>query len=419
MERYQRIAPWYDLLDLPFEYTRYRRIRPLLFDGLAGRILDAGVGTGRNMPFYPSGAEIVGIDLSPAMLAQAEGRRKLSQASVALRQMDVTALDLPPASFDAAVATFLFCVLADPLQVPALLELRRVVRPGGTIRLLEYVRPGSRLRRIGIAAWKPWVAWAYGASFGRHTASHISAAGLDLVDARFVVDDLIAVAHHPRPFRGRPTQSRDGSQGDAQSCDRIRSLMLGHFLTQPDWFTPVFWLLLLASCAIAVVAWRTDLAQRSVRAGALWILRVLVGSMWWQQTLWKIPPNFDGLRYWMEQEVDHASVKLLSAFVGDLVLPNLIVFGPLVYLVELVIGLSLLLGLFSRIGALLGALMAINLWLGLYSAPGEWPWTYMFLIIIQVVFVIDPPGRVLGADALLRRRTGPAPQSNARFSWVA
>ena len=71
-ERYQRIAWAYDLLDLPFEYGRYRKIRPLLFRGLSGRILEAGVGTGRNFPFYPPGSEVVGIDLSPAMLARAE-----------------------------------------------------------------------------------------------------------------------------------------------------------------------------------------------------------------------------------------------------------------------------------------------------------------------------------------------------------
>src|SRR6185437_1095343 len=53
LERYERIAPIYDLLDLPFEYSRYRKIRPMLFQGLKGRVLDAGVGTGRNMQFYP------------------------------------------------------------------------------------------------------------------------------------------------------------------------------------------------------------------------------------------------------------------------------------------------------------------------------------------------------------------------------
>src|SRR4051812_47310188 len=177
-----------------------------------------------------------------------------------------------------------------------------------------------------------------------------------------------------------------------------------HFLTQSAWFTPVFWLLLLGSVVIAGLAWRVDPAQRNARAVGLWVLRVLVGCMWWQQTLWKIPPHFDGLRYWMQQEADHAAVPLLSDFVSGLVLPYLSLFGPLVYLTELAIGVSLLLGLLSRAGALLGALMAINLWLGLYSADNEWPWTYMFLVIIQLRFVIDPPGRLLGADALILRR---------------
>ncbi len=193
----------------------------------------------------------------------------------------------------------------------------------------------------------------------------------------------------------------------------------GQFLTQSGWFTPMFWLLLLASIAIAVLAWRADPAQRTPRAIALWLLRLLVGSMWWQQTRLKIPPNFAGLRYWMEQEVAHASVALLSAFVGNIVLPNMNLFGPLVYLTEAAIGISLLLGLFSRFGALLGALMGTNLWLGLYSAPGEWPWTYMFLIIIQALFVVDPPGRALGADVLLRRHAGGATWSRAHLSWIA
>ena len=189
----------------------------------------------------------------------------------------------------------------------------------------------------------------------------------------------------------------------------------GQFLTQPAWFTPVFWVLLLASIAIAIVVWRSDPAQRSGRTAAIWVLRVLVGSMWWQQSLWKIPPNYDGLRYWMQQEAAHAAVLLQGQLVGDIVLPNLSLFGPLVYLVEVGIGVSLLLGLFSRLGALMGILMAVNLWLGLYSAPNEWPWTYMFLVIIMCLFLVDPPGRDLGADALLWRRV----TDTARLGLVA
>ena len=189
------------------------------------------------------------------------------------------------------------------------------------------------------------------------------------------------------------------------------------FLTQPAWFTPVFWLLLLGSIVVAALAWRRDPAQRTARNLGIWGLRVLVGTMWWQQTLWKIPPNFDGLKYWMHQEADHAAVALQGTLVRDVVLPNIAVFGLLVYLVELAIAVSLLLGVVSRAGALLGLLMGVNLWLGLYSADGEWPWTYMFLVMIQAWFVIDPPGRVLGLDALLRGRNAAHP--SGALSWAS
>src|ERR1039457_7363861 len=95
LERYERIAAFYDFLDFPFEYCRYRKIRPLLFEGLSGQLLDAGVGTGRNFSFYPSTAKVIGIALSPAMLTRAERRRGLATAPVELRQMDVTRLDYP------------------------------------------------------------------------------------------------------------------------------------------------------------------------------------------------------------------------------------------------------------------------------------------------------------------------------------
>ena len=193
LARYERIAAFYDLLDLPFEYGRYRKIRPLLFESLSGRLLDAGVGTGRNFPFYPPKAEVIGIDLSPAMLARAERWRGLAAAPVELRQMDVTRLDYPDRYFDCAVATFLFCTLPDELQVPALKELGRVVKPGGLIRLLEYTRPSGALRRAITKIWEPWVYWAYGAGFDRRTEEHVPEAGLQLIDSRFVAGDLIKI----------------------------------------------------------------------------------------------------------------------------------------------------------------------------------------------------------------------------------
>lgn len=176
------------------------------------------------------------------------------------------------------------------------------------------------------------------------------------------------------------------------------------FLSTPAWTTAVFWLLGIASIVVAVTAWRADASRREPRHIAIWLIRFFVGAMWWQQSLWKIPPNYGGLVYWMQQMVAHASTELQSRLVQDLVLPNIGFFGPLVYCIEVLIGVSLMLGVFTRVGAVLGLAMALNLWLGLYSAPNEWPWTYAFLVILQFGFLSVPPGRSLGVDVLLRRR---------------
>ena len=194
------------------------------------------------------------------------------------------------------------------------------------------------------------------------------------------------------------------------------------FLVATDklWFTVIFWLLLLGSAAAAASAWRADPAQRSLHHIGYGLMRVIAGIMWWQQSLWKIPPHWDwGLIHWMEVMVEHASTQLQSTLVRDLVLPNIAVFGPLVYATEVFIAVSLILGVVTRLGAALGALMAINLWLGLYNAPGEWPWTYMFLVVLQLIFLIDPPGRSLGIDALAWRREGTARKDASLLSLVA
>ncbi|HJN60282.1 MAG TPA: class I SAM-dependent methyltransferase, partial [Alphaproteobacteria bacterium] len=154
---YQRIARWYDLLDAPFERKRYRPLRPLLFAGLSGRILDAGVGTGRNIPFYPDASEMVGIDLSPAMLARATRRRDEAGREVALMEMDVMNTSFDEDSFDAVISTFLFCVLEPEQQLPALIELARICKPGGEIRLLEYSYSKNPWKRFIMRLWAPWV----------------------------------------------------------------------------------------------------------------------------------------------------------------------------------------------------------------------------------------------------------------------
>jgi len=188
---YTHIARLYDLLDLPFEYGRYRPLRQTIWDGLHGRILDAGVGTGRNMAYYPAASQVTGIDLSPAMLRRAIARRQRLKCDVDLHEMDVLATTFAPKHFDAIVSTFLFCVLADIDQLPALMELRRVIKPDGEVRILEYAYSARPLKRLIMRLWAPWVKWMYGATFDRRTEQYVEQAGFDLVAQRFLHQDII------------------------------------------------------------------------------------------------------------------------------------------------------------------------------------------------------------------------------------
>jgi len=188
---YNRIARLYDILDLPFEHGRYRPLRRALFDDVGGDLLDAGVGTGRNFPYYPEGSRVVGIDLSVAMLERAKRRRDKLGTAVELREMNVLEMDFPDQSFDSVVSTFLFCVLEPEHQQPALEEIRRVCRPGGMIHILEYDISENLVQRFIMKLWAPWVRFAYGAEFDRRTEQYLEPAGLELVETTFLYKDII------------------------------------------------------------------------------------------------------------------------------------------------------------------------------------------------------------------------------------
>ncbi len=188
---YDRIARFYDIFDLPFEQFRSKPLRRVLFDGLSGALLDVGVGTVRNFPFYPDGSKTTGIDLSPAMLDRAGRRKDKLGTAVDLREMNVMEMDFADDSFDGVISTFLFCVLDAEHQQPALEELRRVCRPGGTIRILEYAISENPVQRFVMKLWAPWVRFVYGAAFDRHTEQYLEAAGLDLVEKEFLYKDII------------------------------------------------------------------------------------------------------------------------------------------------------------------------------------------------------------------------------------
>lgn len=177
--RYDRLAPWFDALEGVLERMAFAPWRQRLWqDAGNGRILEVGVGTGKNFPYHPAGARITAIDFSPAMLERARPKQAQSAATLLLETMDVERLDYADDSFDAVVASFVFCSVPDPLQ--GLREVRRVCKPGGKVLLLEHVlshRPW--LARL-MHALSPLVVRLLGANIDRDTVANVAAAGLTL-----------------------------------------------------------------------------------------------------------------------------------------------------------------------------------------------------------------------------------------------
>jgi uncharacterized membrane protein YphA (DoxX/SURF4 family) len=171
-------------------------------------------------------------------------------------------------------------------------------------------------------------------------------------------------------------------------------------------FVALFIALIAASIIIAVRNWQEDPAQRSPRHIVLWFLRVLVGGMWFQGMLWKLPlPVSSGLSYWTEQMANRAAFAFHRELVRDVYLPYLQLLNPIVFLAELTFAVSLILGLGVRLVGSLAIVFVLHLWLGIYRPgdPAEWPWSYIFLAIVMLMFALDAAGRSLGLDAWLRR----------------
>ncbi len=188
---YERIAFLYDFLDAPYEIAWKRALRRRVFEGLHGAILDAGVGTGCNFVAYPAGVKASGCDASAAMLEKARARADKLGQLVELRCSDLTRLDWPNATFDGIVATFVFACIEDHEQAAALAELRRVCKPGGEIRIVDYrlsPRPLVRARQKLMSAW---LNGTFAATYTPKTEDYFDQAGLEVIDETYIRSDVL------------------------------------------------------------------------------------------------------------------------------------------------------------------------------------------------------------------------------------
>ena len=168
----------------------------------------------------------------------------------------------------------------------------------------------------------------------------------------------------------------------------------------------LFAALMVASIVVAVRNWQEDPSQRTGSHLGTWFVRVLVGGMWFQGMLWKLPlPVSGGLKYWTEQMGSRAAFGFHRELVTEIYLPYLHLLNPIIFLAELTFAVSLILGLGVRLASTLAILFVLHLWLGIYQSgsPAEWPWSYIFLALVMFFFALHAAGRSLGLDAWLRR----------------
>ena len=189
--KYNITAMFYDILDYPWERV-YREWRPWLLGDLRGKILEAGVGTGRNFQYYHHSIELTGVDLSDVMLRKAARKASKANCKIELLHDDASVMRLVDSNqYDWVISTFLCCVMPDEFQPGALEQFSRILKPGGKFRLLEMIYSKNRKIRRRQDFFAAFVEKVYGARFDRKTVQYIEeSADLEITSKRFLKDDV-------------------------------------------------------------------------------------------------------------------------------------------------------------------------------------------------------------------------------------
>ena len=189
-KRYNRMALIFDFVEAPVEKMRFASWRQRLRTSIVGpKALEVGVGTGKNLPYYPQDADITAIDLSPRMVSRARRKAEKLVLDVRLLEMDAQNLAFPDHAFDTVFATFVFCSVPDPVK--GLQELRRVCKPEGRLLLLEHMRPGNFILKIMFDLFNPMVVRMVGANINRKTVDNIRLAGWQIRVEENLSSDIV------------------------------------------------------------------------------------------------------------------------------------------------------------------------------------------------------------------------------------
>lgn len=189
-KRYDRLAPYFDLIEAPMEGFFFKNWRKRLWSEAEGyHILEVGVGTGKNFDFYPANARVTAVDFSPKMLQQAERTRARKNIEADLAWMDVQSLSYADNSFDTVVGSFVFCSV--PMPVKGLKELHRVCKPGGKVVLLEHVVSAKPALADVMKRLNPLVLRTFGANIDRDTVKNVKLSGFTSVRLHQASGDIL------------------------------------------------------------------------------------------------------------------------------------------------------------------------------------------------------------------------------------
>ncbi|SJZ30584.1 class I SAM-dependent methyltransferase [Selenihalanaerobacter shriftii] len=188
-KRYNRVARVYDILEAPMEMLAQGSLRELVFNKTEGKLLEVGIGTGKNIEYYPERVEVVGIDFSEKMLEKARERADQTDVKVDLIEMDAQNMDFANDTFDTIVTTCVFCSVPDPIK--GLKEIKRVCKPEGRVVMLEHVRSENLILGKFMDLINPIPVTLWGANINRRTVDNIKEAGLKIIEVEDVASSLV------------------------------------------------------------------------------------------------------------------------------------------------------------------------------------------------------------------------------------
>ncbi len=189
-KKYDRASKTYDFFEMPAEKLLFSRLRKQAFSNISGKILEIGVGTGKNMLYYPSVAEVTAIDFSGGMLDKAMiMKNKLDLSNVNLIKMDAQNLKFANSTFDFVISAFVFCTIPDPVK--GLAEAYRVLKPDGKAIFIEHMKSSSLLLNVMLNAMNLITVPMMGTYMNRETQNNIEKAEFRIESVEKHVFDIV------------------------------------------------------------------------------------------------------------------------------------------------------------------------------------------------------------------------------------